>query len=331
MDMRLERVKRLILDLTLTIGVHPVALGVKAEPSGQVSIPTSCRIEAELVTNVFSYINREKTPGQEYRREERMKAGVHTIPEPVLSLKVKMTMNVDPPGRVDAVIVVEHRNLSEILLKESFALDNVIIVMTAGFSDFATKEFLHLLSCDWRVSKVFFLFFADHDAPGFSIFQVLKYGSRTSAWVSPISVCPKLRYVGPTVEDLTNSPVLLRPKWEEQYRLDNPHAGNAAVKTAADTWQRETVKKIEGKFTALTKKDKETLRSFEKLGWLQEEPLVRREITDMRRKGVSQPSPRHIHPLTIARYFASPIWRKRAPNTSDNSWKQRCLNTAQLG
>ena len=289
LGMKLQSVKRLMLDLALTIKVHPIALGVKGEASGQVSVPRNCKIQATCVANVFDYNDRHKNPGKDFRSGARMTTGLHSIPEPVLSLKVTMSTQTKPPGRIDAVLVVEHRNLSELLLEQTFAVENVIVVMTAGFPDSATKEFLHLLSVNDRTRHLPFLYFGDHDTPGYSIFQCLKYGSRTSAWVSPISVCPQLRYVGPTVRDLKQSPVVFRPKWIAQYRFDLPHATNAQVEKAADTWQSQSTRKVEGKLTHLTKKDKQTLTCFERLGWLQYEPLIRQEITLMKEgNGVSR-------------------------------------------
>ena len=280
--MTLERVKRLMLDMALTIQVHPIALGVKGEASGQVSVPLNCKIQATCIANVLDYNDRHKHPGKDFLNGARMTAGLHSIPEPILSLKVTKSTQTKPPGQIDAVLVVEHRNLSEVLLEKTFAVGNVIVVMTAGFPDSATKEFLHLLSVNDKTRHLPFLYFGDHDTAGYSIFQCLKYGSRASAWVSPISVCAQLRYVGPTIRDLKQSPVVFRPKWIAQYRVDNPHATNAQVEKAADTWQSQSKRKVEGKLTHLTKKDKQTLTSFERLGWLQHEPLIRQEIALMK-------------------------------------------------
>lgn len=193
-----------------------------------------------------------------------------------------------PPGRIDAVIVVEHRNLTEVILQESLDVKNVIIIMTAGFPDSATKEILHLLSTNKRMTRTPFLYFGDHDTVGYSIFQCLKYGSRTSAWVSPISVCPQLEYAGPTVEDLKASAARFRSHWEVRYKEGKPRATDAQIKKAADTWQEIAEEQINEKLTGLTSKDKQTLTSFKKLGWLAHEDVIRGEIAAMEKgKAVS--------------------------------------------
>ena len=305
--MKLDRVKELLLDLALTIQVHPIALGIKAEATGQIFIPQQCRIEATQATNVFDYNNRDKELGREHTRVKKLSAGLHTIPERVLSLKVK-TGILGHEGRVDAVMVVEHRSLAEFQLQESLIVGNVIVVMTAGFPDSSTKEFLHLLSIDARIRYVPFLYFGDHDIPGYSIFQCLKYGSRASAWVSAISVCPQLKYAGPTLADLKESSTLFRPRWEAQYRLKHPDATDSKVKEDTDAWQANVDQKINGKLTNLTRKDREMVRSFEKLGWVQHEKVIQEEIAAMEQgKGVfrfanlAQISPQYVRQFIEAK------------------------------
>jgi len=62
LGMKLDRLKRLMLDLALTLKVHPIALGIKGEPSGQIHIPKHVRLESSLITNVSHYNDREKFP-----------------------------------------------------------------------------------------------------------------------------------------------------------------------------------------------------------------------------------------------------------------------------
>jgi len=225
---------------------------------------------------------------RQWGQKHVFRAGTYTIPEPIWSLEVKMETMTKPPGRIDAVIVVEHRNLTEVILQESLDVKDVIIIMTAGFPDSATKGLLHLLSMNKRMARKPFLYFGDHDTAGYSIFQCLKYGSKTSAWVSPISVCPQLEYAGPTVADLKASTALFRSQWEVEYREGKPRATNAQVKKAADTWQKATEQQINDKLTDLTSKDKQTLTSFKKLGWLEHEDVIRQEIAAMEKgKAVS--------------------------------------------
>lgn len=63
-NMSLAYVRRLIIDLALTIKVHPLALGIKGEVSGEVYIPEGVHINIRLVTNTFEYNKRDPTvPG----------------------------------------------------------------------------------------------------------------------------------------------------------------------------------------------------------------------------------------------------------------------------
>ncbi|KAL9598691.1 MAG: hypothetical protein Q9179_003817 [Wetmoreana sp. 5 TL-2023] len=286
-SMSLDRARRLMLDLALTINVHPSALGIMGEDGGQVSVPKLVSIELTRVTNAIAYNDRDKNPSQDFKRVAKLTPGIYKIPDLVLSLKVATRKHGKVGGKIDAIVVAEHRNLSEVLLREKLAVEDVIVVLTAGFPDSATKEFLHLLSTAKKTKDLLFLYLGDHDPAGYSIFQCLKYGSRMSAWATPISVCPQLRYVGPTLEDLKESAKLFRTTWEKQYRADHVRATDAEVNRAADKWQAIAEKNIEDKLTNLIKKDKETLRSFDRLGWLVHEDLIHQEIKAMKQgKGV---------------------------------------------
>ncbi|KAL8731919.1 MAG: hypothetical protein Q9181_004130 [Wetmoreana brouardii] len=291
-SMSLVKARRLMLDLALTINVHPSALGIIGEEDGQVSVLKLVTIEVTRVTNAIAYNDRDKDPNQDFKTVAKLTPGIYKIPDLVLSLQVATRKQRKVAGKIDAVVVVEHRNLSEVLLRENLAVEDIIVVMTAGFPDSGTKEFLHLLSKEKKTKNLLFLYLGDHDPAGYSIFQCLKYGSRTSAWVTPISVCPQLRYVGPTLEDLKDSAKLFRTTWEKQHRADHVRATDAEVNRAADKWQATAEKLIKAKLTDFTKKDKETFRSFDKLGWLVREDLIRQEIAAMEQgKGtVSQPA-----------------------------------------
>lgn len=64
LGMKLDRLKRLMLDLALTLKIHPIALGIKGEASGQIHIPKHVRLETKLITNVFYYLDRNKEPAR---------------------------------------------------------------------------------------------------------------------------------------------------------------------------------------------------------------------------------------------------------------------------
>ncbi|KAI4113262.1 MAG: hypothetical protein LQ345_005715 [Seirophora villosa] len=268
---RLDIVKRKVMDVALTLGIHPAAFGVQQEDSGKITTPEGVTLENTTVTDIFSYEDRQRSgkapkslPGTTQRRMH----GEHSIPLLVLDVNVKRQSS----ARIDAVVVVEHQNLSKLALK------NVLLVMTAGFPSSATKEYLHLLSQSSKLRNVPFLYFGDHDMQGFTIFQALKYGSKNAAWGSKAMVCPQLEYAGPTRQDLKDSPRFFRPYWEAQFRADYPDATDREVEKNADRWLRRTKTKVNRKLGKHTMKDKESLKSFERLGWLDHEPMVKKEV-----------------------------------------------------
>ncbi|KAL9595376.1 MAG: hypothetical protein Q9219_006478 [cf. Caloplaca sp. 3 TL-2023] len=267
----LPAVKSKTLDVALTIGSHPASLGIMYEANGKIHIPQGVTIEITRVNDVFKYNNRDRgkdpTGGCQ---TVKMPFGEHTIPRSVLGLKVQYPTNVGI--NINAVVVVEHRNLAGIIIQHDFALQDVLVVMTAGFPSGATKEFLHLLADDARLRDAPFLYFGDHDMQGFTIFQTLKYGSRASAWASAIMVCPRLQYVGPTKKDLLDSVKNYRSQ------LANPDSTEDEVRHHTDRWSAKADHKVKSKFDRCTPKDMEVMKSFESLGWLEHEPLAKREV-----------------------------------------------------
>ncbi|KAL8933315.1 MAG: hypothetical protein Q9211_005849 [Gyalolechia sp. 1 TL-2023] len=269
---KLDIVKRLMYDIAMTLQIHPTTFGIQQQESGMLKTPQGISLENEVVSDIFAYNDRQRTvlkkkqkiPGT---RSIRLR-GEKSIPCLVLDVNVKMA-----GGKVDAVVVVEHKNLSSIL-----DIKNVLLVMTAGYPSSATKEYLHLLSQNPKLQAVPFLYFGDHDMGGFTIFQTLKYGSKNSAWASKMMVCPQLEYCGPLKQDLMESARLYRPQWEAQYLADHPGVTKLVADRDADYWQRKMDRKIKCKFMHHTKKDSEIKRSFDKLGWLDHEPLIKHEI-----------------------------------------------------
>lgn len=160
-NLKLEQIKRIMLDLALTLKIHPIALGVKGEPSGQVFVPDGVFVHATRIVNIFDYNNRDRSASiknASFARLEKL-TGLNSIPDPGSELRLV----IQPKQQLDAVIVVEHRNLDEIVVREDLAVKNVIFVMTAGFPDSATKEFLHMLSQEKQCGKLPFLYFGDHE------------------------------------------------------------------------------------------------------------------------------------------------------------------------
>ncbi|KAL8792378.1 MAG: hypothetical protein Q9195_004991 [Heterodermia aff. obscurata] len=274
-------IRRLIIDLALTIQVHPIALGVKGEGSGQVFIPHNVHIECTVVTNTFAYNERDESPennSKKWRKTKDLRDGSHSIPEPVLSLQVRIGKS---GGRVDAVIVVEHRNVLEVMAEGEHAVKHVILIMTSGQPDSATKEFLHQLSDSPRLKRTPFLYYSDHDTHGIDVFKTLKYGSKQSAWVTDISICPQLTWVGPTYQQYLDVPQAFRQQHIADYKVAHPRASEEEVNQDASKWEKQAKRDMKSKLVPINKKQKEMVRAFETGGWLIHEPVIQDELERM--------------------------------------------------
>ncbi|KAL8662402.1 MAG: hypothetical protein Q9202_004723 [Teloschistes flavicans] len=273
----LPTVKRKVLDIALTTSNHPVALGVKYTESGRINIPEGSTIDVTVITNIFKFNNRyqpSRTISKECSQTIKLSAGDRVIPNQVYSLKVKIATG----RRIDAVIVVEHRNVAGVITEHAYALKDVLVVMTGGFPSSATKEFLHMLCHDRNLEAVPFLYFGDHDMQGFTIYQTIKYGSKNSAWASPSMVCPNVIYVGPTKRDLLEMTDKFGMVWRDGYRTTNPEANDIALSNDFSIWKRTMDQKVKGKFVGHTQKDREVHKAFRKIGWLNHEPLAKHEV-----------------------------------------------------
>lgn len=138
--MTMAAARRALIDLALSIEVHPLALGVAPEGEGQVVLPNDFSIEVTLVNNVIMYNDCLAEAGK-----MGMLAEVKTfqpsrtahIPPLIKDLRVvgrrsKKGKEVQRGGkRLDAVVVVEHRNLKDVVTGEQMGTvgENVIIVM----------------------------------------------------------------------------------------------------------------------------------------------------------------------------------------------------------
>ncbi|KAI9741407.1 MAG: hypothetical protein M1834_003124 [Cirrosporium novae-zelandiae] len=203
-----ERANKLLKDIAITIGVHPISLGVIPESQGEVSIPSGWKLAAMTISNVFEYSAREGGGTRVETLTERRQ-----IPMPTISTTLRRAKGYRGP--IVAVVVVEHRNIKQGLdrvAKGENCLRDIIFVMTAGYPDQATREFLVCLSRDETLKDVPFLFFADHDANGFEIYLTLKMGSKNMAWASQSQACGRLTYAGPTMGDIESSITRMAPE-----------------------------------------------------------------------------------------------------------------------
>ena len=135
-----------------------------------------------------------------------------------------------------------------------------------------------MLAQDPALSDVPFLYLSDHDFQGVQIFQVLKYGAVASAYASDILVCSRLIWTGPSKGELRQSPMAYREMYMAQYRSDFVRKSDEEVVRAADVWQEKMSNKIEAKLVKNTRKDREIVKAFERLGWLEHEPDLRDEV-----------------------------------------------------
>lgn len=116
---------------------------------------------------------------------------------------------------------------------------------------------------------------------GFTIFQVLKYGSKTCAWSSEIMVCPQLEYVGPTKAEMLVGPSQYRPHFERQRQADFPRETAKARKEVTDRWQHRLERRLAKQCKPWLKKDDAAVRGFASLGWLDYEPAINQQIKQM--------------------------------------------------
>ena len=100
---------------------------IKGEASGQVWIPADVHIQYTKVMNTFLYNQRSSADNSAWSKVLNLGPGLNVIPEPVLELQVK----IGKKARVDAVVVVEHRNVLEVMAQDDYGVKNVIIVMVS--------------------------------------------------------------------------------------------------------------------------------------------------------------------------------------------------------
>ena len=98
--------------------------------SGQVYVPRDVILELREVTDTFEYNKRDRTElwNAKWCKNTKLAEGLQDIPEPVLDMKVVISRN----KRLDAVVVVEHRNLEVVLIDKKYAIKHVLIVMVCA-------------------------------------------------------------------------------------------------------------------------------------------------------------------------------------------------------
>ena len=269
----MSQVHEAILDLALTIDMHPLCFGLVPECSGQVALPVGVSMKYTLVDNIRAWTDEEKVRANAEKTRTLSPGQTGWI----YPLMKQLEIRYDGQEQI-RVVVIEHRCLKKVLTDNPYALSNVIVVMTAGYPSSATREFLHMLSLDRKLRDSPFLYFADHDLQGFQIFQTLKYGGYKSADANEVMVCSRLEFAGPSKEDLENSPKAYLDHWEAQYTSDHPHMAPADVEVARAKFLKDKSEKIQSKLQKATKKDRELEKALKGSGCLALEPAISKEV-----------------------------------------------------
>lgn len=273
-DMTPAQARNALHELALTIGVHEWTLGVIPQSSGDVFLPKRMNIKCVQITDILGY-HRGDQPDPSFEKIVTLtQAMEHRIKPLIKSLKFE--------GRVPtAVIVVEHRNLKKGVRCLGENQEEIVLIMTGGYPSTATREFLHMLAKDKRLARAPFLYFGDHDFQGVDIYKVLKTGSAQQAESNRTMVCPRLQWVGPTRQDLIDSPKKGLESQRKQYKAGHPRASDKDVDTALQRWKADKAQKVQRKFQAATTTDRRLMKSFEKSGWLTAEPEMAAELEEM--------------------------------------------------
>ena len=118
--MTLAQARSILSDLAVTIGVHPLALGAVPEGTGKIKLPLSASMSCTMVTNVSS----QQAEGNE--NVVKLAAGSTNTIEPCMKtlkvLKVKKRV-------IQAVVVVEHRNITPFLARHGNLVERAIFVL----------------------------------------------------------------------------------------------------------------------------------------------------------------------------------------------------------
>jgi DNA topoisomerase VI subunit A len=161
-----------------------------------VFVPRGWDIHIRVVDSIASFLEDGEEGADVF--VDKLWGGDNQIRPLISSLNVNRRKSATT--KIRAVIVVEHKNIQYILNTVARRQDprfaGLLYVLTGGFSDLPTREFLHMLSKDKQLQDAEFLFISDRDAHAMEIFADIKYGSRNSSYCSLIATCPQLQWAG---------------------------------------------------------------------------------------------------------------------------------------
>ncbi|KKY19357.1 putative meiosis-specific topoisomerase spo11 [Phaeomoniella chlamydospora] len=211
-NMSHARAVAILEEIALSLGVHPYTLGVVPDFQGQFFVPEGWMVKSRECYDIFDFANHTDLPNQTRARGVRMHSTLAGRADNIPSLVVDLSL--EPCGeqagkKIIAVVVMEHRNIKSTIDRmyqsNKEGQRNMLFVLTGGFSDIPSREFLHLLSKDPTLQETPFVFLSDHDPSAFEIYSNMKYGSKSYAWASHICSCPQLQWIGPSFQNLEDS------------------------------------------------------------------------------------------------------------------------------
>ena len=107
---------RVFQDLALTLHVHPTALGIYSASTGEYVVPKGYKLRVTLCNNVFEY-NSHRHTRPEAGLTTVTRSGSCKIDSMIHSMRLVADMEWDKENKIRAVIVIEHRNLTDMMLR----------------------------------------------------------------------------------------------------------------------------------------------------------------------------------------------------------------------
>lgn len=118
----LDQVKRILIDLTLTIRVQPLALSVLAEDRGKFYLPGGILVDAKIISNVIAH---HRTNGSAQFAKKKVFKHKQDTATAILQLVEKLKVRFQNKRSVRAIIITEHGNLSSTREEQATVLHRI--------------------------------------------------------------------------------------------------------------------------------------------------------------------------------------------------------------
>lgn len=184
---------------------------------------------------------------------------------------------------------------------------------TADYPDHATRRFLHLLENDPEMKDIPFPFISDRDPSAFGVFECLKYGTESKAYMSRFETCTRLQWAGLSIETWRQIAAEWPARELKEWVSMNPGMPESEKDRHFERVERKTdASMIDYLATAsarLNSTDKNTMRHFYRTGVFTEQPDPRL-FKELQNLGMSRPglrlavrsnAPGEKTPLALAR------------------------------